>query len=166
VSPGLARQLDSGLPPRPAVGRRDAGFTLLEILITLAILSFALVLIVGFKPPWSSALGLRGTAGELAAGLRAARSEAIVGNRPVVFELDLPGHRYRVGAGPVRQLPAGLKLALLTVSGEQRDAARGDIRFNPDGSSTGGRITIADGTHSLAVGVDWLNGRVSIADGG
>ena len=146
--------------------RRAAGFTLIEILITLTILGLAAVLIVGYRPPWSTSLGLRGTAAELAAGLRFARSEAILRNQPVAFELDLPGHRYRVGAGPVRGLPARLRLALLTVTGEQRDATTGDIRFNPDGSSTGGRITIADGPHTIAVGVDWITGRVSIGDEG
>ena len=54
--------------------------------------------------------------------------------------------------------------SLLTISGEQRDVTQGDIRFNPDGSSTGGRISVADGARSIAVGVDWLSGRVSVAD--
>jgi len=152
--------------PRPALPSRSraAGFTLLELIVTLTILGLALALIVGYKPPWSSALGLRGTAAELASGLRLARSEAILRNQSIAFEIDLAGHRYRVGSGAVRQLPAQLKIALLTVTGEQHYAAQGDIRFNPDGSSTGGRITVADGARSMAVGVDWLSGRVSVAE--
>ncbi|HYU11927.1 MAG TPA: GspH/FimT family pseudopilin [Stellaceae bacterium] len=154
-------------PPQLAAPRRsrEAGFTLLELIVTLSILGLALALIVGFKPPWSGGLGLRGTAAELASGLRLARSEAILRNQSVAFELDLAGHRYRVGSGTVRQLPRQLKLALLTITGEQRDVAQGDIRFNPDGSSTGGRISVADGVRSIAVGVDWLSGRVSVAEG-
>src|SRR5438552_677954 len=136
--------------------RREAGFTLLELIITLTILGLALALIVGYKPPWSSGLGLRGTAAELASGLRLARSEAILRNQSIAFEIDLAGHRYRVGTGVVRQLPRQLKLALLTVTGEQHYAAQGAIRFNPDGSSTGGRIEVADGARSIAVGLDWL----------
>jgi len=153
--------------PGPAAPRRgrEAGFTLLELIVTLSILGLALALIVGYKPPWSSGLGLRGTAAELASGLRLARSEAILRNQSIAFEIDLAGHRYRVGGGAVRQLPAQLKLALLTVTGEQHYAAQGDIRFNPDGSSTGGRIEVADGARSIAVGVDWLSGRVSVAEG-
>jgi general secretion pathway protein H len=153
--------------PGPAAPRRgrEAGFTLLELIVTLTILGLALALIVGYKPPWSSGLGLRGTAAELASGLRLARSEAILRNQSIAFEIDLAGHRYRVGGGAVRQLPTQLKLALLTVTGEQHYAAQGDIRFNPDGSSTGGRIEVADGARSIAVGVDWLSGRVSVAEG-
>ena len=143
---------------------RQAGFTLIEILVTLAILAFAVVLVVGYKPPWSRTLGLRGAAAQIASGLRTARSEAIVQNRPTSFEVDLKTHRFQIGSGPIRQLPPGLSLVLLTITGEERDAQAGGIRFNPDGSSSGGRISVADGRRTIAVGVDWLTGRVSVAD--
>jgi len=97
-------------------------------------------------------------------GLRLARSEAILSNRPVVLDLDLAGHRYRVGTGTPRFLPVGLSLELVTIAGEVLNAREGVIRFNPDGSSTGGRISLADGRRRVGVGVDWLTGRVSVAD--
>jgi general secretion pathway protein H len=143
---------------------RVGGFTLIELLVSLAILGLALTLIAGYKPPWSRGLGLQATAGELAASLRLARSEAILSNRPVLFDLDLIGHRYRIGTGTPRRLPADLSLELLTISGEALNGREGDIRFNPDGSSTGGRISLADGRRRIGVGVDWLTGRVSVAD--
>src|SRR5215472_1283738 len=100
-------------PSRPAA----AGFTLIELIVTLAVLGFALVLIAGYRTPWSRGFGLGATAAELAAGLRLARSQAIAGNRPVALDLDLAGHRYRVGDGPAKPLPAGLSIQLLTVAG-------------------------------------------------
>ena len=148
----------------PCSDRGAGGFTLIELLVSLAILGLALSLIAGYKPPWSRGLGLQATAAELAAGLRLARSEAILSNRPVLFDLDLIGHRYRVGTGTPRRLPADLSLELLTISGEAMNGREGDIRFNPDGSSTGGRISLADGRRRVGVGVDWLTGRVSVAD--
>jgi general secretion pathway protein H len=143
---------------------RGNGFTLVEVIVTLAILAFALVLIAGYKPPWSKGLGLQGTAAELASGLRLARSEAITSNRSVVFDVDVAGHRYRIGTGKARGLPPHLTIELLTIAGEKRQEGVGDIRFNPDGSSSGGRIALADGQRRMAVGVDWLTGRVSVAD--
>jgi len=148
----------------PPYDRREAGFTLIEVIVTLTILGLSLALIVGYRPPWSAGLGMRGTAAELAAGLRMARSEAIVSNQPVTFELDLAGHRYQIGKAEPRPLPAHLTIDLLTVAGEQRGKSTGGIRFNPDGSSTGGRISIGDGKRTIAVGVDWLSGRVRVAD--
>jgi general secretion pathway protein H len=156
--------------PKPAAedvaagGNRQSGFSLVELLVVLAVMGFALALIAGYKAPWSSTLNLQGTAAELAAGLRLARSEAIAHNRPVVLAVDLAGHRYRVGSAPPHGLPLQLSVSLLTVNGEKRNAANGDIRFNPDGSSTGGRIVLADGVRRVAVGVDWLTGRVRVAD--
>jgi prepilin-type N-terminal cleavage/methylation domain-containing protein len=51
-------------------GDRAAGFTLIEMIVVLAILGFALVLIVGYKPPWSRGLDLDAGAAELAGQLR------------------------------------------------------------------------------------------------
>jgi general secretion pathway protein H len=143
---------------------RCCGFTLIEVIVVLAILGLALALVVRYKPPWSSGLGVKGTAAELASGLRLARSDAIVRNRSVAFSLDVGGHVYRVDARPEHRLPAGLSFELLTISGENRGPGIGDIRFYPDGSSTGGRVTLADGQRRMAVGVDWLTGRISVAD--
>src|SRR5579864_6149834 len=153
-SPASAKCLDT----------RAAGFTLIEIIVVLAILGLALTLVVGYKSPVSSGLDLRGSAAALASGLRLARSEAILNDRAVIFDLDLAGHRFRSGSGPVRQLPPSLAIELLTISGERSGGHTGDIRFNPDGSSTGGRISLAGGGRKIMVGVDWLTGRVSIAD--
>jgi general secretion pathway protein H len=156
----MTSRCDAG---RPFSGR-CCGFTLIEVIVVLAILGFTLALVTAYKPPWSSGLGVKGTAAELASGLRLARSEAIAHNRSVAFSLDVGGHLYRVGASPERRLPARLTLELLTISGENRGPGIGDIRFHPDGSSTGGRITLADGQRRMAVGVDWLTGRISVAD--
>jgi general secretion pathway protein H len=143
---------------------KPGGFSLIELVVVLAVMGFILALVVGYRAPWSSGLNLEATAAELASGLRLARSQAIADNRPVAFALDLASRHYRVGGDPPRSLPPKLAIGLLTVNGEQHSATFGDIRFNPDGSSTGGRITLADGGRRIAVGVDWLTGRVTVAD--
>lgn len=141
-----------------------SGFTLIELFVVLAIIGFALALVVGYGMPVGRGLDLRNSAAALVSGLRLARSEAILNNRVVLFDLDLAGRRFRSGSAPVRQLPAHLTIELLTINGERRDAHSGDIRFNPDGSSSGGRISLADSRRRVLVGVDWLTGRVSLAD--
>lgn len=144
--------------------RRAGGFTLIELIVVLAVLGLALALFARYKAPWSAALGLRGTAAELAQQLRLARAEAIARDRPVEFALDLADRRYRVGEGPAHALPADVAIRLVTIAGERRGAAAAAIRFNPDGSASGGRIALAAGGRSIAVGVDWLTGKVTVAE--
>jgi general secretion pathway protein H len=147
-----------------APAAKAAGFTLIEIIVVLAILGFALAMIARYGAPPTRGLDLRGAAGAVASGLRLARSEAILRNHPVTFDLDLAGHRFRPGSGKAQQLSPALAIELLTIAGERRRGNAGDIRFNPDGSSSGGRITLADGGRKIMIGVDWLTGRVSVAD--
>src|SRR5215469_9154583 len=103
-----------------AIAPRQAGFTLIELIVVLAILGLALTLIVGYKPPWSSGLGTRAAAGQLASALRLARSQAISRDMPVSVIIDVAAHRYRVGQEPVRPLPSALTMELLTVASERR----------------------------------------------
>jgi general secretion pathway protein H len=143
----------------------EGGFTLIEMLVIVAILAFSLVLIAGYRPPWSRGFDIEATAAELAGQLRLVRSEAIAGNRSEGLQLDLAHHLYRAGsAAKPRSLPPALGVQLVTITNERHSQNIGDIRFNPDGSSTGGRIVLADGARRVAVGVDWLTGRVSVVD--
>lgn len=151
----------SGAAPPPSCG--TAGFTLIEIVVVLAVVGFALAVVVGYKPPWSKGLDLEATAAELASQLRLARSQAIAGNRPVALDLDLVGKHYRVDDGALHALPVGTEVELLTIGGERQGNAIGGIRFQPDGSSSGGRIVLADHARRVAVGVDWLTGRVAVS---
>ena len=130
----------------------------------LVILGLMVALVARYQPHWGKTLGLRGAAAELAATLRLARSQAIAENRGVAVVFDVAGHRYRIDEGAPRPLPADLAIELLTIAGERQSGLAGAIRFNPDGSSTGGRISLGDGQRRLAVGVDWLTGRVGVAD--
>ena len=144
---------------------RHGGFTLIELLVVMAVLALVLLVV---PPMFSGSLSraeLGSAAREVAAGLREARSRAIARNREVVFTLDVESRRYRIGdEAAARRLPAGPRLALFTARSEQRDEISGNIRFFPDGSSTGGRVTLGDDARRYHVAVDWLTGQVSITD--
>jgi general secretion pathway protein H len=99
---------------------------------------------------------------EISGGLRAARSAALMGNRSVDFTLDLAPPGYRQGAGPQQLLPPDIKLALMTGRDQLVSSNTGRIRFDPDGGSSGGRISVLGGGQVWIVGIDWLSGRVSV----
>ena len=135
----------------------EAGFTLLEMTIVLVILGLALGLLALRGPMRSRGLELRAATEQVAQTLRAARAEAIAADHTVDVALQPGG--YRVGAGRFHPLP-GLSLSASTVLG----ATQPGIRFAPDGSSSGGVVAIADRAQQRRIAVDWLTGRVRIAD--
>ena len=103
----------------------------------------------------------------VAAGLRSAQSQAISGNREKLFILDVEKRKFTVGAGsPPTKLPSSLMLNLKTAESEQISDSEGGIRFFPDGSSTGGTITVASDTSALSLSVDWITGKVEIHESG
>jgi len=150
----------------PAVSRRShAAFTLVELLVVLAIAGLMAALL---PPLLHGALPnsqVKAAARHLAGGLKTARTRAITSHEETVLVLDVDERSYAVGE-QVRQLklPGEVKLALVTADSELdplRDS-RGGIRFFPDGSSTGGRITLSYRQFEYQVDVNWLTGRVSI----
>jgi general secretion pathway protein H len=143
------------------------GFTLLELLMVLVIAAAGYALVVRFTAGGVSGAELKGAARAVAAGLRDARGTAIARQESAALVLDLEHRSFEVsGRGRARSLPERLELKLYTAQSEIVDEKRGAIRFYPDGSSTGGRVTVASGERRFLVDVDWLTGRVSIKEGG
>jgi general secretion pathway protein H len=145
---------------------KDSGFTLVELLVVIAILGVMLTLIGISAKPVSPATHAHSAAQEISSALRAARSAALMSNRSVAFTLDLTPPGYQWGAEPHRALPADVKLALMTGQDQVVSEKRGRIRFDPDGASSGGRVSIQGGGQVWTVGVDWLSGRVSVVHAG
>lgn len=144
---------------------RVRGFSLLELIVVLAIVA----LLAGLVPPVLNGLGLttelRSGAARLAAGLRTARTVAVTRQREAAVTLDLEQRSFSVTGNPrIVALPADERVAinLHTARSEVDDEDLGRIRFFPDGSSTGGHITLADDKVVYRVNVDWLTGRVDV----
>jgi general secretion pathway protein H len=146
--------------------RKDwqAGFTLLEMIIVLVVVALIAGIFVGRMPVRSHGLERRALVDAMVEALRGARGRAIGSNRPVTIAVNGEHGRFTVEDGPTIQLPATLAMtAAAGPAGEARKELAG-IRFAPDGSSSGGRIVLADGKRHTSIGIDWLTGRVSVAD--
>ena len=139
------------------------GFTLLELLIVLAIAAASFAMIGPQVSSGLTTMKLNTAANDMASALRFTRSRAISNIREAEFFLDVERHRYRVtGKQKEYRVPESIHLKLLTAESEILDEGQGIIRFFPDGSSTGGRITLEAGQRKRLVDVNWLTGQVVI----
>lgn len=145
-------------------GEFRSGFTLVELLVVLAVLGLALTVAVPISRNAWPIVAARSGAETIAAALREARSDAIARNRESVLLVDLEGHALRLNGGPPLSLDRGFGLALATGTEEVLRAGAGQIRFFPDGTSTGGRVTVTLEKKRLDVTIDWMTGRVRIVE--
>jgi general secretion pathway protein H len=137
-----------------------AGFTLMEMLVVLAILA----LVMGFAGPLLS----RGTEGvrletasnELAAALRLTRSAAVMRNSEATLMIDVDKRVFGSSAVPQRPFAAEIQAKLTYASGIRSAKSDGGFRFFPDGSSTGGDVTLSLHGKQVKLCVDWLTGEV------
>jgi general secretion pathway protein H len=144
--------------------RGARGFTLFEMMIVLVILGLALGLVLSRGSWRSPGLEARAVADRIAGALRLARSQAIASDRPVYLVYDAAAHAMAVDGGAIFSLPPDIAVAMTAINSERVGNRLARIGFAPDGSSTGGQIVFAHGVDRFTIGVDWLTGRVSLAD--
>ena len=144
---------------------RQRGVTLLELLVVLTIMAFAVAIVVPTLGAGPSTSELKSAARELASGLRYARGQAIVHRNEALLVLDIEARTFTVPPDArVHRLPDKIGIKLFTAQRDLVSDKVGTIRFFPDGGSNGGRITLAGPERKFDVDVDWLTGRVAILD--
>lgn len=147
---------------RETAGTRG-GFTLIELLVVVALLGLLMAVVPPMVSRGFPTVEMRGSARQLAAGLRQVRSEAVLRGTDRALFVDLEKRRYQIGGDvQAHPLPGWLHIELITAQSEAVDSEHGAIRFYPDGSSTGGRVTLRDEDNGYVVDVDWLTGRIDV----
>lgn len=155
-----------------------AGFTLVELLVVLLIMGLMASIAAPYFGRLAPRLEAKATARQVVSLLRSARGVAIRDNREVAVVVNLDDRTLTVdsggssggGSGRGMTVADGLGLQLLTGTAELIDDGSARIRFYPDGTSTGGRVTISDpgsdpesdSGRDFDVRIDWLTGRVAV----
>jgi general secretion pathway protein H len=142
--------------------QRNLGFTLIEAVVALTI---AALLAAAAVPTMSRAVERARTNSsirELVTALKMTRHDARASGADALFTLDVATHLYRIANGGDRSLAVadGANLTLLTAESERLTQTAAAIRFFPDGSSTGGTITLTFRGREQRIEIDWLTGRV------
>ena len=139
--------------------RASFGFTLLEMLVVLAILALVTgVSVVMLRPP-SQGLQLQAAVRKMCAQMRLARARAIASNEETSYAIDARGTTYRVLDLVPVALPAGTAVAVTFAANERHSVGEGVFRFYPTGEATGGDIRLVLGTATAHVVVNWLTGE-------
>jgi general secretion pathway protein H len=133
-----------------------AGFTLVELLVVMGIMSLVLVLVVNARPKAATArIGV--TARAVGATLQLARAQAMASNSETVFRIDTDRLQFGLPRS-MHSLPRGMNVAM-TVAENERAGNVGGIRFFPDGQSSGGEIALTLDGRSARIAVNWLTGE-------
>ena len=136
----------------------QAGFTLLEVMIVLGLMAFAVTLLGPILHRGTSPHDLDRLGERLVAELRIARDRSARRNVETALAFDPALRSFLVLPGRDRiALPRDVA-ADLTTGRQVDDGTRATIRFLPDGRSSGGDIRLASGSFRLRITVDWLTG--------
>lgn len=148
--------------PSPIGECAQAGYTLIELLVVLTIMGLLLAAAPTLINAARPGIEAKTAAHALANDLRAARAAAIANNVETWVVVDAPSHAYAMEpGGGAHKLPANLSLELRGPDGEAA-GKRIELRFYPDGSSTGGSIRIASRGRQHWIVDHWLTGQITI----
>ncbi len=141
---------------------KPRGFTLVELLVAIAIIGLVLAVSVPFSARFYESMQYRQAVKGLVTTLSFARQSAITSG--VVADVMInPETREIVCGDRNTQLPDKLKVAVSTAGELNREQA-GVIRFYPEGGSSGGDIDLEmTNGRGVRISVDWLMGGVSQA---
>ena len=147
------------------MAERTAGFTLLETLCVLAIISMIAALLT---PIFSNRgdSGLRSLSIATAAVLKLDRNAAAASGKVVSTYVDAADRTIRSGAsGRSLSIPSDVKIE--TTLAKRCSGVRGDnsIRFFPNGLSCGGVITFKRSSSTYEVRVNWYTGLPEVISG-
>jgi general secretion pathway protein H len=140
------------------------GFTLLELLVVLAVMALVMAVALPSFRGRADGINARREAALLATELRLARAAALTNGTGAGLEFDLAHRTLRPTGGAARRLPEGVALMLDTTRSQLLGDAAGRIWFYPDGSSTGGGVTVADRRRVYRINIDWVTGRVASSE--
>jgi len=141
--------------------QRCKGFTLLELVVVL------FVVVLGFSAiglnlsSGSDTTKIKAAARDIVSALRYARGQALMTHRETTVALDLESNSYTVsGRDKLYKIPEDIDVTVVTAQTELTGEGSANIRFFPDGSSTGGRVTLERGQTVWKIDINWLTGQV------
>ena len=149
---------------RSSDGTSASGFTLIELLVVLVIVG----LMAASLPSLGRLQGqlqARAATRQIVSDLRLLRDEAVRGQTVTSLVWGSPTNHYRLEPSNVaRTLPPGVSMGFVPEEPRLTGEVAG-MEFFPDGSSSGGVLTVSSKGSRSGIRISWLSGEVT-ADGG
>ena len=149
-----------------------AGFTLLELLIVLAIAGLLVSVIPSLISAAIPGTKLKAASRDIATTLRDSRSKAVSAGKEIDVIISFDPPQYVVGGDQPHSFPDGVNVIVSNSTDIDSYTALPDpywqpddgfrIRFYPDGGCSGATITLKQDKLAYIVTVGWLLGGVSI----
>ncbi len=136
------------------------GFTLIEMLVVLTILAVTTTLVVPLVAGGSEGARLQMAVSDLATAFRLTRSAAITRNTDMSLMIDVDKRTFGSAVVSQRSFAPDIDAKLTYAAGLGSGTTDGGFRFFPDGSSTGGDVTLSLRGKQTTLCVDWLTGVV------
>jgi general secretion pathway protein H len=142
--------------------RRAAGFSLLEVLLVVALFAAMGLLAAGVLTGGFERMQLKSAVSEIASQLRFTRARAIATGTPQTFSIDPASHAWQGADGRSGDVPEQVGIHFTGAREVQPADGIGAIMFFGDGASTGGRVQLSLRTAAWDIDVAWLTGEVSL----
>jgi len=138
---------------------RRGGFTLLELIVVLAILAGLTALVAPSFSRTVESARLRRAASDVRTTFARTRALAVASARERSAVFDLSRGEFGVDNEAVRILPDSVRLGAVLPGGDRLDRGSVRVRFFPDGGGEAAEISVtADDGGALRVTVDPLTG--------
>jgi general secretion pathway protein H len=156
-----ARSPQTGRGGRHRADAARAGFTLMEMLVVLAIIALVAGMSSQLVRPASPKLRVEAAARALCSAARATRVRAVATNQEMSLFVDVAHKTFRSAVIAETTMPNDARVDLTVAGGQRQGREGGAIVFFPGGGSTGGDVSIDLAGHRAHIGVNWLTGATT-----
>lgn len=145
-------------PEASASTDATAGFTLVEMLVVLAIMALVAAIAAPGLVSNYRTKNVETMAGEITMRLRLSRTSAIATARPKQVVVDLGTRIIRFGERDIVALPDDVKMTVVTGQATVVADRQTVLTFLPDGSASGMDISLQQKGRTARIAVNWLTG--------
>jgi general secretion pathway protein H len=149
----------------PSEVRRShaAGFTLLELLVVLAVAAIAVSVVVGGAQAYLERARYQAAVRDVTSQLKHARAISLDQGQPVVVTYQPQLHRLSAGDITLVDFPPALQVSWKRVDdapGAGTSGVEPIFVFSPDGFARGGQLAVTRAGRGVQFGVNWLLGTI------